>query len=487
MCFKNAFAPIALIEMIGLLYPCIAQQVPVMKEPSWLAFGSIQGYIDTCGCDPNKDVGGIDRLATLIERERGNGTPFKLYDLGNNYDPKQDEYLKNKYITRSLRSLGISASLLNNAELNIHPELLKGRRFVISNAVVPDKYPIDVQTFISDKETVVFGYLWIENPQKKLELQPWSLKLAGKWKEIIGKHSSKERVLLFSGPLETLKSIKNLNLFETIIVSNPSKHRQPDFRERDHPISLQIVIESDLMWAVPYAGMGILRGGAMQKSVALSPQELIQPRKASQSSLFSNGNSQPEIKFFDGNNDQIRLDESVIGAIDSGNQVTWLDTSYDGPSPIKAILAEYEAKLANQFENERLRLLKSRENGGFVGALACKACHPQAYAAWQNSRHYKAYETLKEKGKDKNPNCVGCHVVGYREPGGFIAIADTPKLAGVQCENCHGPRKDHVSNPIKHKGVKVSKESCESCHHPPHSGSFSYDKYWKKIKHGLTQ
>lgn len=44
---------------------------------------------------------------------------------------------------------------------------------------------------------------------------------------------------------------------------------------------------------------------------------------------------------------------------------------------------------------------------------------------------------------DKNyitdANCLRCHSTGYGKPGGFTSLAQTPDLANVQCEACHGP------------------------------------------------
>ena len=86
------------------------------------------------------------------------------------------------------------------------------------------------------------------------------------------------------------------------------------------------------------------------------------------------------------------------------------------------------------------------------------------------------------------PDCVGCHVVGYREQTGFVSFADTPDLANVGCERCHGPGSDHVQNPGQkryglHGGVAAS-VLCSQCHDFEQSPNFLYGDRWPAIQHG---
>ena len=98
-----------------------------------------------------------------------------------------------------------------------------------------------------------------------------------------------------------------------------------------------------------------------------------------------------------------------------------------------------------------------------------------------------AMKTLEDKGMNENLECVACHVVGFEDKGGFASVEASPHLANVQCENCHGPRKEHVKNPAKKASkTTAARDTCVSCHKPPHSTEFIYQDYWQKVVHGFN-
>ena len=94
----------------------------------------------------------------------------------------------------------------------------------------------------------------------------------------------------------------------------------------------------------------------------------------------------------------------------------------------------------------------------YVGASKCKACHLKEYKSWKKTLMADSFENLKAGAKadakkkagldpDKDythdEGCLKCHTTGYGKPGGFVSIEKTPKLAGVQCEGCHGPGSEY--------------------------------------------
>lgn len=117
----------------------------------------------------------------------------------------------------------------------------------------------------------------------------------------------------------------------------------------------------------------------------------------------------------------------------------------------------------------------------YVGSDACKACHLGAWDVWAHSAHSNAYATLEKTMNHRDPECVGCHVVGLTTVSGFVSKEKTPNLMDVGCESCHGPGSKHVVKPTV--TMRAGPESCMNCHVPDHSPGFNFAEYWEKIRH----
>ncbi|HET9960424.1 MAG TPA: multiheme c-type cytochrome [Polyangiaceae bacterium] len=119
---------------------------------------------------------------------------------------------------------------------------------------------------------------------------------------------------------------------------------------------------------------------------------------------------------------------------------------------------------------DRVPAAPAADESGYVGVQVCGACHTQALAVWQKTRHSRAYETLVAGSKQYNLDCVGCHVTGYEKPGGST-VAHVGNLASVQCEVCHGPGSRHIAS-VSDKTLIVAKPDpglcAANCHHEPH-------------------
>lgn len=99
----------------------------------------------------------------------------------------------------------------------------------------------------------------------------------------------------------------------------------------------------------------------------------------------------------------------------------------------------------------------AQEQPQFEGAKVCAKCHDLQADSWRETVHAKALQSLKpnvkaeQKVKAKldpakdytaDDQCVGCHVTGFGEAGGYALGMPAPQaaaLGGVGCESCHGP------------------------------------------------
>ncbi len=122
----------------------------------------------------------------------------------------------------------------------------------------------------------------------------------------------------------------------------------------------------------------------------------------------------------------------------------------------------------------------------YAGSRACLECHASVHSAESNTRHAQALNTLKAIHQDKNPSCLPCHTVGYGLPTGFISEVATPQLAGVQCENCHGPAANHAANEmdlVARPRRDIAAQVCGGCHNGSHQPTFAE---WSSSGHAVV-
>jgi predicted CXXCH cytochrome family protein len=129
----------------------------------------------------------------------------------------------------------------------------------------------------------------------------------------------------------------------------------------------------------------------------------------------------------------------------------------------------------------------------------CAVCHAEIYNKWKTTPHATSTQrNLDDPAGHFQGFCLACHATGSVDVtgggDGFMALLPTSgwtfptalkagnfdslklvapalaKLAGVQCESCHGPGSSHNGVKADSKMVKaVTSENCRQCHDaPPH-------------------
>jgi hypothetical protein len=424
-----------------------------------IAFGDARGYFEPCGCDPKTDLGGLVRLSGLIARERRDARDRLILGLGNNFELNKPDLAKDQAIIEALAKINVDAMLFNRIEIS---RQLSGRLpansltlpYILSNW---QDRTISIQPSRQLRAVEVFGFVE-PNEETKGVLQDLESFIKD-----MRKHSPKQRVLLYSGSKSGLEKLVSSHFFIEVIASNSHPITEKDAK-------LGQISESELMMSiggrsvfmVPYGGQGVLRyGPAMDE-----------PRSLAE--LLSNQNCAGDIL-------GIRCADQFSQP--RARRLTWLTIEYQDAATIRDIYLRYQESRRAEYERLRIERLRNVESSPYIGDTACASCHAQAHSVFLGSKHAKAFEVLVKSGKNRDPECVSCHVVGFDSGRGFVDIQATPHLANVQCENCHGPRREHASNPSV-KGEPASLNACVSCHYGQHSPDFNQQVYWQKISHG---
>lgn len=136
---------------------------------------------------------------------------------------------------------------------------------------------------------------------------------------------------------------------------------------------------------------------------------------------------------------------------------------------------------------------------GFLGysdqsdkLTSCGNCHVGTQSQWEGSQHADAWATLEESGAAQ-AFCEGCHTVGQNgnlieEPAGWEATGED-RYHDVQCESCHGPGLDHVTDPEASQpyasllvGLDLT-QGCGECHQGTHH---PFVEEWSQSAHGTV-
>jgi peroxiredoxin len=121
---------------------------------------------------------------------------------------------------------------------------------------------------------------------------------------------------------------------------------------------------------------------------------------------------------------------------------------------------------------------------GFSGNDACGVCHESQHETWQLTTHAGAFDTLVRHGADSNAECIGCHVVGFGQAGGYEVVRRQAELEDVGCESCHGRGGPHLSPGFVAAGDYTA--ACLTCHDEKHSLGFSYGTFLPRISHAAN-
>lgn len=144
----------------------------------------------------------------------------------------------------------------------------------------------------------------------------------------------------------------------------------------------------------------------------------------------------------------------------------------------KRLLQTYQA-----YAHAALReALDAQRKGGleYVSSEQCGQCHRAQYENWTRMRHSHAYKTLTDAGRAGDPNCLMCHTSGFGTYKGFYSIQTTPRLANVNCQDCHrfNVQEHHQKGFVP---PKLDENVCASCHTAVTDPKFDFETKEAKI------
>jgi hypothetical protein len=204
----------------------------------------------------------------------------------------------------------------------------------------------------------------------------------------------------------------------------------------------------------------------------------------------------------------------VMGAIErltNGVQITW-----DGPSGYYQVyqksnnLSAPWAPLGQATNLARSAVITKLYSNAFftvsgpppnyAGAKVCNTCHANICRYETNTPHASAFSSANflAQGGQTNTSCLPCHTVGYGLPTGFNltnhggVYSYSTNLSGVQCENCHGPAKNHANapdNPTMVPRVELAATVCGGCHNASpvaHMGNAPTFEEWSASGHATV-
>jgi len=428
------------------------------QNPFLIFSGDLRGEIKPCGCAEEGDMGGILRKQTYVKQKHSLHKNILYFDLGNNFpDPSQQGDLKIPLIHSSMEKFSPEAVLVGPNEWQNGLHWLDSKiPYILSNQNTKLNFLNSKIINHENHRIIVLGYLSPSlvylNKNEPSVIFPVNQELLSNWWKKFQINTGQFRILLFRGNANELKLFDESGMFDLIVSGSNNDDELNQV--------LKIKVGTKYLPMIPTKGQGVLTGV-----------------------LGMNGNIIP-------NNGE---------TVPDNLSVFWLRKNIKDDPEMLDSFRIYDAAVKELFFRNLELKKKHIKDSPFIGSQVCAACHTKSTAVWKKSRHSSAFATLENLGKNFDPECLECHVVGlnpwiasenssgqprkFEGKSGFISFELTPHLTNVQCENCHGPAKDHLANskikPAEHKPASV----CVECHQGSHSPLFEFEKYWEKIKH----
>lgn len=393
--------------------------------------------IKPCGCTAEGNLGGILRRASKFSTLKKSQPNTVLVSAGDILDKiNEQNTIKANYMLEGHTHLGLDAILPGERDLAHPPSTLNKFRlpWVLTNKTKTLPFTDHIKRRLSSGRTVlIYGLLeptlaqnneiYLQNPEKSL-------------KQVLSKTKANKNdfvILLVHGSKEFTKSFTKWPLIDVIVRGHlDAKVDQSSVNQKEEKHSI------------------ILSAGYRGQRIGIADFNL-----------------QPETRLL-------------------SNRVIPLTSSIPDHPELTNLYTRYNNSITKWWSEKTARMKVSKGLHSPYAPGTCKTCHSAIHKKWQQSKHSHAIDSLKQVGKQNDPECLKCHTTGMHKNGGFISITKTPERLNVKCEACHSAARNHADYPLANKLPNAFKQ-CASCHTTENSPGFSVAKYWSQISHALKE
>ncbi|MCX8037445.1 MAG: hypothetical protein N3D11_10465, partial [Candidatus Sumerlaeia bacterium] len=381
--------------------------------------GSRQSELEPCGCTESQN-GGVDREALLYQHLRAKYPRVVAMDAGGWTDPvlNENERMKSLYLVRALARMGFDA-------FNVTPY-----DWALGTTVPAELVREGAGRLLSANVRLRAAQSGHPTANSPAPIAPYVILPVARGD---GRPPIRVAVLgvTHTASLDTVALERSQTLFkqmpawEVLDVSETLRRYVPELRKQaDFVILLAMMNRAALEQLLPESD-GIDLIVTTYNVQSMSDLRVVGNKTLANTGFWGRYFVEAVVEF-DASNRPVRISGGLR------------DIPAD-PALVK-LLEQYR----EDTKNLQRRLAVALEQSRFAGRNQCIVCHQVPYLQWTRTPHNFAFVTLSQKNQHYNPDCLPCHVTGYHEPDGFVDLGQTPHLASVQCEECHGPGKAHA-------------------------------------------
>jgi len=491
--------------------------------PVVLFTASLKGYTEPCGCTIDVVLGGIDRVTGFIDAARALATDALILDAGNllfeheALDPFaiDQEVRKAHVLMRAHREVGTLATVPGPNDfahgVDFYLEMIgtSGMTILGANIEATGGIPLGLPHLTTTLGGETIGVIGAVDPSlyaaiEGVETRPALPEIQAS-ATALREEGATTIILVYHG--DVVSARQNLHALESVdfIIIGHEPRKTDTIEQVGSAFTLEAYDQGRYVGRLklytpavdgrtePWASA---RAGSQDEIERLERVIATTEARLSEMPPVAEGEEEPPVMAAQrARLDDMRAQLSVIseGDVDfeaGGRRFLYTPESMDPGLPTLASITEemiaynQELRAINLAHIEPIPPVPDG-HPTYVGAERCATCHYEAHNFWLSTRHAHAINTLQTRDKEYDRNCIGCHVTGYREPGGSV-LGNTNGLENVQCEQCHGPGSLHVMNPTLVNvptGVQlqVPESLCASCHNEEHSPTFEYERYMQMV------